>query len=168
VVPVPDGAAWITSVADGLPAGMGKTYVLDVFHALGYASAAIKALVRCDDAQRARLAEARARLLDGKVGRVIAEPRPHRHRNRDVAKRIDRFGANRERMRHDECRARGMRIGSGQIGSCRRRMVATRFRRPGCGRSMRGANALPALKTCWKNMRWEQFVLWKAQRIATA
>ncbi len=168
VVPVSDGAAWITDVADGLPAGMGKTYIPDVFHALEYASAALRALVGRDGAHRARLAETKARLLDGKVGRVIAELRPHRDRNRDVAKRIDCFEANRERMRHDGYRARGMQIGSGQIGSCCRQMVATRFRRSGCRWSVRGANALLALKTCCRNLWWEQFVLWKAQRIATA
>ncbi len=163
VVPVSDGAAWITNVADELLAGMRKTYIPDVFHALEHASAALRALVGRDDAHRARLAETKARLPDGKVGRVIAELRPHRDRNRDVARCIDRFEANRERMRCDECRARGM-----QIGSCCRQMVATRFKRSGCRWSVRGANALLALKTCWKNLWWEQFVLWKAQRIAAA
>ena len=33
VVPVSDGAAWITNVADELLAGMKKTYILDVAHA---------------------------------------------------------------------------------------------------------------------------------------
>ena len=168
VVLISDGAAWITNVADELLAGMKKTYILDVFHALEYASAALKALVRCDDARKARLAEVKARLLDGNVARVIADLRPHRDRDKDVAKCIDYFEANKARMRYDEYRARGMQIGSGQIESCCKQMVATRFKRSGCKWSMRGANALLALKTCWKNLQWEEFALWKAQRIAAA
>jgi len=168
VVLISDGAAWIANVADELLAGMRKTFILDVFHALEYASAAVKALVGCDDAREVRLAEVKARLLDGDVAGVIADLRPHRDRSRDVARCIDYFEANRERMRHDEYRARGMQIGSGQIESCCKQMVAARFKRSGCRWSVRGANALLALKTCWKNLLWEQFALWKAQRIATA
>lgn len=167
VVLISDGAAWITNVADELLVGMKKTYILDVFHSLQYASAALKALVRDDGEHRARLAEVKARLLDGQVDRVIADLRPHRDRNKDVAKCIDYFESNKERMRYDEYRARGMQIGSGQIESCCKQMVATRFKRSGCKWSERGANALLALKTCWKNLQWEEFALWRAQRIAT-
>lgn len=71
-------------------------------------------------------------------------------------------------MRHDECRARDMRSGTGQIGSRRRLMAVMRFRRSGCGWSARGANALLALKACCGNLRWEGFALWKARRIGTA
>jgi len=168
VVPISDGAAWIANVADELLAGMGKTFIPDVFHAPEYASAAVKAPVGCDDAHEARLAEVEARLPDGDVAGVIADLRPHRDRNGDVARCIDHFEANGERMRHEEYRARGMQIGSGRIESCCKRMVAARFERSGCRWSVRGANALPALKTCWKNLRWERFALWKARQIATA
>ena len=46
--------------------------------------------------------------------------------------------------------------------------VSARFKKSGCRWSVRGANALLALKTCWNNLRWEKFALWKAQRIALA
>ena len=78
VILVSDGAAWITNVVDELLAGMRKTSILDVFHALEYASAALKALVKCDVARKAHLAEVKARLLDGDVAGVIADLRPHR------------------------------------------------------------------------------------------
>ena len=168
VILISDGAAWITNVADEPVAGMRKTYILDMFHALEYASAALRALASGDDAHRARLAEVRDQLLDGKVGRVIADLRPHRDRDRAVAKCIDCFESNRERMRYDEYRARGMQIGSGQIESSCRQMVATRFRRAGCRWSKRGANALLAVKSCWNSLRWQEFAQWKAQQIAAA
>ncbi len=168
VVLISDGAAWITNVADELLAGMRKTCILDVFHALECASEALKVLVRCVFARKARLAGIKAQLLDGKVGRVMADLRPHRGRGKAVAKCIDQFDSNKGRMRHDECRARGMQIGSGQIeGSCKK-MVAARFKKSGCKWSKRGANALLALKCCWGNSGWEEFAFWKAQRIAAA
>ena len=60
----------------------------------------------------------------------------------------------------------GMQIGSGQIESSCKQMVVTRFKRSGCKWSVQGANALMALKSCWKNLQWEEFAFWKAQRIA--
>lgn len=166
VVLVSDGAAWITNVVDELLAGMRKTYILDVFHALEYASAALKALVTCDVAHKVYLAEVKARLLNGDVAGVIADLRPRRDRYKDVARCIDYFEANKERMRYDAYRARGMQIGSGQIESSCKQMVVTRFKRSGCKWSVRGANALMAMKSCWKNLQWEEFALWKAERIA--
>ncbi len=82
------------------------------------------------------------------------------------ARCIDYFEANKGRMRDDAYRARGMQVGSGQIESSCKQMVVTRFKRSGCKWSMRGANALTALKSCWKNLQWEEFALWKAERIA--
>ena len=154
-------------MADALLVGMRRTCILVVFHSLEYASAALKALVRDDGEHRARLADVKARLLDGQVARVIADLRPHRDRDKDVAKCIDYFESNKERMRYDEYRARGMQIGSGQFQSCCKQLVASRFKRSGCKWSERGANALLALKSCWKNLQWKEFALWKAQRIAT-
>ncbi len=71
-------------------------------------------------------------------------------------------------MRYDEYRARGMRTGSGKVESRCRQTVASRFKKSGCKWSVRGANALLALKSCWTNLQWEEFALWKAQRIAAA
>ena len=164
VVLISDGAAWIVNVADEVLSGMKKTYILDVFHALQYASATLKALVTCDLAHKRRLAEVKAQLLGGKVARVIADLRPYRDRNKDVAKCIDYFEANKDRMRYDEYRARGLQIRSGQIESSCRQIVGTRLKRPGCKWSLRGANALLALNACWKNLQWEEFTLWKAHQ----
>ncbi len=127
---------------------MKKTCILDVCRALEYASAALKALVRDGGGHRARHADVKARLLDGQVAGVIADLQPHRGRNKDAAKRIDCFESNKSRIRHNEYRARGMRIGSGKVESRCRQTVASRFKTSGCKWSVRGANALLALKSC--------------------
>ncbi len=162
------GSAWITNVADELLAGMRKTCILDVYHALEYASAALKALAGDSGGHKARLAGVKARLLDGQVAGVIADLEPHRGRHKDAARRIDCFESNKSRMRYDEYRARGMQIGSGKVESRCRQTVASRFKTSGCKWSVRGADALLALKSCWTNLQWEAFAHWKAQRIAAA
>ena len=111
---------------------MKKTNILDVFHALEYASAALNALVTCDITRKAGLAEIKAQLLNGKVDRVIADLRAYRERHKDVAKCIDYFGANKDRMYYDAYRACGTQIGSGQIESCCKQIVSTRLKRSGC------------------------------------
>ncbi len=168
VVLVSDGAAWITNVADELLAGMRKTCIPDLFHALEYASEAVKVLIGCKAGRKARLAGIKALLPDGKVGRVIAELQPCRGWHKAVAKCIDHYASNRERMRHDEYRARGMQIGSGQVESSCKQMVAARFKKSGSRWSKRGANALPALKSCRHNSQREEFAEWRVERLVAA
>ena len=153
--------------ASGVP-GMRKTYILDLFHALEYASEAAPVLIGCKVGRKARLAGIKSLLLDGKVGRVIAELQPYRDWHKAVAKCIDYYASNRERMRYDEYRTRGMQIGSGQIESSCKQMVAARFKKSGSRWSKRGANALLALKSCWHNSQWEEFAEWRVERLAAA
>ena len=157
MVLISDGAARITDVADELPASMRKTCIPDLFHALEHASEAVRVPIGC-----------KALLPDGKVGRVIAELQPCRGWHEAVAKCIDHHASSRERMRHDEYRTRGMQIGSGQVGSSCRQMVAARFKKSGSGWSKRGANALPALKSCRHNSQREEFAEWRVERLVAA
>ena len=142
---ISDGAAWIASAADELLAGMRKTCILDVYHALEYASAALKALGGDSGGHKERLADVKARLLNGEVAGVIADLEPHRGRHKDVAKCIDCFESNKSRMRYDEYRARGMRTGSGKVESCCKQTAASRFK-------SQDANGRCGARThCWRS-----------------
>ena len=142
---ISDGAAWIASAADELLAGMRKTCILDVYHALEYASAALKALGGDSGGHKERLADVKARLLNGEVADVIADLEPHRGRHKDVAKCIDCFESNKSRMRYDEYRARGMRTGSGKVESCCKQTAASRFK-------SQDANGRCGARThCWRS-----------------
>ena len=96
VILVSDGAAWITNVVDELLAGMRKTSILDVFHALEYASAASRRWSSAMSRARRTWRRSRPGCWDGDVAGVIADLRPHRDRDKDVAKCIDDFEANRD------------------------------------------------------------------------
>ena len=168
VVVISDGAAWIRNTLDEIPAGMKTTCIPDAFHALEYLSDALGVPFPCRDGHKARMAEYRAWLLNGGVAGIIAALAPHRTAGAAVAKCIDCFESNKLRMRYDEYRARGMQTGSGAVEAACRKTVAARFRKSGAKWSKRGANALPALKCCWENSRWDEFSTWNAQRIASA
>ncbi len=77
------------------------------------------------------------------------------------ARCIDYVNGNRERMRYDSCRKRGMQIGSGVVESSCRLIVGLRLKRAGSPvGSSRGRMPL-AVKCTLSNMRWVDFMDWK-------
>ena len=88
---------------------------------------------------------------DGQVARVIGDLKPHRDRDEAVAACIDYFEANKDRMRYDLCRERGLPVGSGVVESACKQIVGSRFKRAGCRWSPKaGANALLAVNAASK------------------
>ena len=135
VVVLSDGAPWIRTVCAEILPGRKTTFILDLYHALEYAAAALK---------------------------------PHRDRSEDIAACIRYFKANRDRMRYDLYRKRGLPVGSGVVESACKRIVGNRCKKSGCRWSKAGANAVLAVKCCLENMRWPDFLDWRACRAAAA
>ncbi len=163
-----DGAPWIRNVCEEVLAGTGTTFILDLFHALDCAAAAVRALVPDRDGRKARMESIKARLNDGRVDLAVADLKPHRHRDEAVEACIRYFESNKDRMRCDIYRKRGMPVGSGVVESVCKRIVGSRFKRSGCRWSKAGANALLAVKCCIDNNRWADFLDWRAGRAAAA
>jgi len=168
VIVISDGARWIKKAAEALLGNQNVTYILEAFHAFEYASDAVKELVAGQDKRKIRLEQIKTQLLNGAVETVIAELTPHRQQGDAIARCIDDYAANKDRMRYDDYRARGLQIGSGQIESRCKTLVASRFKNSGARCSKVGANALMALKSCWANGQWEEFVQWKVRHRMTA
>ena len=95
----------------------------------------------------------RKQLDAGQVDRVIAALKPHRDRFEAVA-----ACANRDRMRYDLCRKRGLPVGSGIVESVCKRIVGNRFKQSGRHWPNAGANAVLAIRCCLENMRWPDFL----------
>ena len=104
----------------------------------------------------------------GQVAQVIAIPEPHRRRSEAVAACIRTYEANADRMQCDLYRMRGLPVGSGVVESACKQIVGNRFKKAGCHWSKAGANALLAIRCCLENMRWPDFLEWKACRAAAA
>ena len=111
-----DGAAWIRNVCEEILPGRKTTFILDLYHALEYASAAVKAAAPDEGKRKAWMGWIRKQLDAGRVDRVIAALKPYR-RFEAVAACIRYFKANRDRMRYDLYRKRGLPVGSGFVES---------------------------------------------------
>ena len=168
LVVLSDGAAWIRNVCEEAFAGMKTTFILDQFHALEYAAAAVRALAAGRGERKARMERIKAQLNGGRVDLVIAGLKPHRDRDEAVEACVRYMEANKDRMRYDIYRKRGLPVGSGVVESACKRIVGSRFKRAGCRWSKAGANALLAVKCCIDNNRWADFLDWRACRAAAA
>ena len=164
---ISDGAEWIRNTCEELFGGRKATFVLDIFHALEYAAGAVKAILP-DRAERdRRLKEARADIEAGRIARAVREPEPFSGRHREVEARCRCFRNSIERMRCDGYRSQGMQVGSGVVESgCRQ--SGLRLKRPGTRWSERGANAMPALRSCVMNRRLTDFLDWQARQAVAA
>ena len=161
VVVISDGAPWIRNVCEELLSEQRVTYVLDFWHALEYAGAALRAL-KFTDAECAQCrADIRDLLKDGRVHDVIAWLEPYRAQDQAVATCIDYYKRNQDRMRYDEYIKRGIQIGSGVIESLGRQIVGERLKKAGSHWSKAGANRILAIKSCLYNNRWSDFLKWK-------
>ena len=76
--------------------------------------------------------------------------------------------ANRDRMRRDPCRTRGLPVGSGIAESACNCIAGNRLKQSGGRWSKAGANAVPAIGRCFENMRWPDLLDWRARRAAAA
>ena len=163
-----DGAAWIRNVCEEVFAGTGTTFILDRFHALDCAAAAVRAIAPDRAGRKARMERIKAQLNGGRVGPAVAGLKPHRHRDEAVEACVRCTEANKDRMRYNVCRKRGLPVGSGVVESACKRIVGSRFKRSGCRWSKAGANALLAAECCIDNNRWADFLDWRAGRAAAA
>jgi hypothetical protein len=108
------------------------------------------------------------RLLDrGKIEKLVGALRSIESDNPEVAKKIrteaDYFERNRERMRYVSFAA-NIFVGSGVIEAGCKTVVAARLKRPGMFWTVRGANAILALRCCHLNGEFEDY--WVTRRAA--
>ena len=162
-----DGAAWIRNVCEEILPGRKTTFILDLYHALEYASAAVKAAAPDEGKRKAWMGWIRKQLDAGRVDRVIAALKPYR-RFEAVAACIRYFKANRDRMRYDLYRKRGLPVGSGFVESACKLVVGSRLKGAGRHWSKAGANGLLAIRCCLENRRWPDFLDWRAVRVPAA
>lgn len=86
-----------------------------------------------------------------------------RARPRDLAAReelrkaIGYFQTNIERMRYVQFRRRGVFVGSGVVEAGCKIIMGRRLKQSGMRWTVRGANAIIALRCCQVSDRWEEF-----------
>jgi hypothetical protein len=121
--------------------------------------------------QRVGMKNPQKRLLDrGKIEKLVSVLRAIPSSNSERAEKIrteaDYFQRNAERMRYPQFRRQHLFVGSGVIEAGCKTVVASRLKRSGMFGTVRGANAILALRRTCPNGRFEDH--WEDRQAALA
>ena len=115
--------------------------------------------------QKAWMKVHQKRLLDkGKIEKLVVALRSIQSTNPEVAEKIrieaDYFERNADRMRYPKFRQQHLFVGSGVIEAGCKTVIGSRLKQSGMFWTVRGANAILALRCCHLNGRFEDY--WEA------
>lgn len=165
VVVLGDGAAWIwTMAALHFPMAL---QIVDYYHAAEHLWELAKLLFATDDARKPWAEAMRECLWEGDVESIVDELGAMRLNGvkREARDReVTYFENNMERMRYADFRAQGLFIGSGVVEAGCKSLVGQRLKRSGMRWTVRGANAILALRCCMASGRFEDY--WENRRAA--
>jgi hypothetical protein len=163
-----DGAEWIWNLAEQhFP---GAVHIVDQYHARQHLWDLARRLHPTDELnQKAWMKVHQRRLLDkGKIEKLVGSLRSIHCANPEVAEKIrteaEYFERNAERMRYPKFRRQHLFVGSGVIEAGCKTVIGSRLKRSGMFWTVRGANAIVALRCCHLNGRFENY--WEARRAA--
>jgi hypothetical protein len=165
-----DGAEWIWNlVAEHFSEAI---QIVDLYHARQHLWELVRRLFPNDEGkQKSWMKVHQKRLLDrGRIEKLVGALRAIRSRNPEVAEKLrteaDYFERNAERMRYPQFRRQHLFVGSGVIEAGCKTVVASRLKRSGMFWTVRGANAILALRCAYLNGRFEDY--WESRRTAMA
>jgi hypothetical protein len=165
-----DGAKWIWDLAAlHFP---GAILIVDLYHARQHLWEVARTLYPNQTLkQRAWMKVHQKRLLDkGKIEKLVERLRSIPSAYPEVLDKLhseaDYFERNAERMRYPKFRRQHLFVGSGVIEAGCKTVIASRFKRSGMFWTVRGANAILALRCSHLNGRFEQY--WEDRRQANA
>ena len=98
--------------------------------------------------------------------REIAAEHVNAHPNlaEEIRREAEYFATNASRMRYPEFRAKGLFVGSGVVEAGCKSVIGSRLKRSGMFWTVRGANAILALRCAHLNGRFEEY--WEDRRAA--
>jgi hypothetical protein len=155
-----DGAIWIWNLAEQhFPSAV---QIVDLYHARQHVWELAAKLFANDERARRQWASICQYLLDqGEIGALLTILRRLRPDNEKLAADLendaDYFERNAERMRYPKFRAQGLFVGSGVVEAGCRTVVGERLKCSGMFWSVRGANAILALRCCRLNRSFEDY-----------
>ena len=163
-----DGAEWIWNLAEQhFPGALG---IVDLYHARQHLWELARKLHPNDEVkQKAWMKVHQRRLLDkGKIEKLVLALRSIVSTNPEVVEKIrteaDYFERNAARMRYPKFRRQHLFVGSGVIEAGCKTVIGSRLKQSGMFWTVRGANAITALRCCHLNARFEDY--WEARRAA--
>ena len=160
VVILSDGAEWIKNLAQThFP---NATHILDLYHAREHLIDLCRLLF---DRNLKQLNQHKDRwwddLDDGNIEKMLEEARSHLSKDekadKDARREIGYFDKNKDRMRYAHFKAQGMFLGSGVIEAGCKTIVAQRLKQSAMEWTVRGANAIIALRCAELSGRTEDY-----------
>ena len=160
VVVLGDGAQWIKNLAD--LHFYGAILIVDLYHARQHVAKLCKLLF---DPTEKEVTRHRFKwwsdLDDGKVETIVSEARQQLPKDpmakKEAEKEIAYLEKNKERMRYNDFRAKGLFVGSGVIEAGCKTVIGKRLKQSGMEWSVDGANAIIALRCAALSARIEDF-----------
>jgi hypothetical protein len=167
-VVIGDGAEWIWNlVAEHFPEAI---QIVDLYHARQHLWAVARQLYPLEEVQqKAWMKVHQKRLLDqGKIEKLVGVLRSIDTSNPPMAEKIrteaDYFERNAERMRYPRFRRQHLFVGSGVIEAGCKTVIGSRLKQSGMFWTVRGANAILALRCSHLNGYFEDY--WEGRRAA--
>jgi len=160
-----DGSEWIWNIAERhFP---GAIQIVDLFHARQHLWDLARKLYPNQEAEQRRWMMVHQDLLDkGKIEELVAALRAIDSPNLELADKIrieaGYFENNTERMRYPKFRSQHLFVGTGVIEAGCKALIGSRCKQSGMFWTVRGANAILALRCCQFNGRFEDY--WEARR----
>jgi hypothetical protein len=160
-----DGAEWIWNIAEEhFPDAV---QIVDLYHARQHLWDLSRQLHPNDEAQQKRWMMIHQDLLDeGKIEELVSSLRSINSSNAELAETIgteaEYFEKNAARMRYPEFRRQHLFVGTGVVEAGCKTVIGCRFKQSGMFWTVRGANAILALRCCCLSGRFEDY--WEARR----
>jgi len=161
-VAIGDGALWLWNiVSECFP---GAIEILDKFHAKEHVHDVAKEVFGAGTDLGGAWSKQRCDEMDeGKIDLLIAAVSEHASRSEEARKCAGYFTNNRHRMDYPKFESMGLCVGSGVVEAGCKTAVGVRMKRAGMRWTLRGANAIAALRCCRVSGRYEDFWEWKAE-----
>jgi hypothetical protein len=155
-----DGAEWIWNLAN--EHFVGAIQIVDIWHARQHLWDVAAKLFPSDDLERKRWAKKWIRKLNaGKVEAVVTQLLEFPTRKTELREKLrteaEYFQRNRQRMRYPKFRKQGLFFGSGVIEAGCKTVVGARLKQSGMFWTVRGANAIVALRCTYLSRKFEDY-----------
>jgi hypothetical protein len=136
--------------------------IVDLYHAREHLSSIAKLLYGPGTPKAKAWSEVRSAELDAgdieKITSALARLRPNTNALKDELRKASAyFHTNADRMRYNRFRAEGLFVGSGVVEAGCKTIIGRRLKQSGMRWTVRGANAIIALRCCDLSGRWESF-----------
>lgn len=160
VIILGDGAKWIWGIAE--EHFYGTIQIVDLYHAREHLAKLSKLVYGSDSEKSKEWSAARREQLDaGDVQAVVVSMSRLRPKDKKIQKAVqtemDYFSGNAERMRYADFRKRGLFVGSGVVEAGCKTVFGQRLKLSGMHWTVKGSNAIIALRCCQLSGRWEEF-----------